>query len=272
MNLRMHNHSISSRIKGLLKYPYYMFSFLLFDPFEKIKQFRALPIFVRNLLRYQSLNHNPSFNFQYKDLWYRTFDRFDVAGVAAGHYFHQDLWAARILFSRQSKKHVDVGSRIDGFIAHILPFCEVTYVDLRPIDAKLDGFEFRQGSIVEMPFEDKSVSSLSCLHVIEHIGLGRYGDPVEPDGYIRAARELVRVLQPGGLLLLGVPVGRERLCFDAHRIFDPETIVNLLQPLELEEFQVIDDYGNMSPSGTTFEEVKKFRYGCGLFLFHKPQK
>ena len=266
----MGNYSFNPRIKELLKYPYYIFSFLLFDPLEKIKQFRALPIFVGNLLRYQSLNQNPSFDFHFKDLWYRTFDRFDVAGVATGQYFHQDLWAARILFDRKIKKHVDVGSRIDGFIAHILPFCEVTYVDLRPIDAKLNGFEFKQGSIVEMPFEDENVPSLSCLHVIEHIGLGRYGDPVNPDGYLQAAKELVRVLQPGGILLLGTPVGRERLCFDAHRIFAPQTVVNAFQPLVLEEMQFIDDYGNMCSLDTTFAEAQEFRYGCGLFLFRKP--
>jgi hypothetical protein len=90
-----------------------------------------------------------------------------VVGVATGHYFHQDLWTARILFKRKVKKHVDVGSRIDRFTAHILPFCEVTYVDLRPIDAKLDGFEFRQGSTDEWLFEGECVPSLSCLHVIE---------------------------------------------------------------------------------------------------------
>jgi SAM-dependent methyltransferase len=268
--LRMHNHSNYPKIKELLKYPYYIFSFLLFDPIEKIKKFRALPIFVSNLLKYKRLNHNSIFKFRLRDLWYRTFDQFDSAGVATGHYFHQDLWAARILFNRKVKKHVDVGSRIDGFIAHILPFCEVTYVDFRPFDNKLGGFEFRQGSIVEMPFEDNSVASLSCLHVIEHIGLGRYGDPVEPDGYLRAAQELVRVLNPGGMLLLGTPVGRERLCFDAHRVLDPQTVVNALRPLVLVEFRFIDDDGNMCFPGTTFEEAQQFRYGCGLFWFHKP--
>jgi len=265
----MGNYLLNPRIKELLKYPYYIFSFLLFDPLEKIKIFSALPIFAANLLRYKSLNKKFSFKFQFKDLWFRTHDRFDAAGVATGHYFHQDLWAARILFNRKVKKHVDVGSRIDGFIGHILPFCQVTYVDIRLIDNELDGFEFRQGSIVEMPFEDNSVPSLSCLHVIEHIGLGRYGDPVEPDGYLRAAQELVRILQPGGILLLGTPIGRERLCFDAHRVFDPQTVVDIFQPLVLEEFRVIDDDGSMCSPDTTFEEAQQFRYGCGLFLFHK---
>ncbi|MEJ2672824.1 MAG: DUF268 domain-containing protein [Deltaproteobacteria bacterium] len=153
--------------------------------------------------------------------------------------------------------------------AHILPFCEVIYVDIRPLNQDIEGFVFKQGSILNLPFDDNSIPSLSCLHVIEHIGLGRYGDPVEPDGYLQAARELVRVLQPGGIMLLGIPVGKERLCFDAHRIFDPQTVVKIFQPLVLEELRFIDDNGNMCSQDTTFQEAQEFRYGCGLFLFYK---
>ncbi len=256
-------------LKELAKYPYFLFSFLLFDPLEKIRKFRALPIFVRNLLRYRTLNRQGSFKFRFRDLWYRTFDQLESAGVATGHYFHQDLWAARLVFARQVNRHVDVGSRLDGFIAHILPFCQVTYVDIRPLESAVEGLEFRQGSILHLPFADNSIPSLSCLHVIEHIGLGRYGDPVDPDGHVQAAGELVRVLQPGGMLLLGTPVGRERLCFDAHRIFDPQTVVDAFHPLVLEEFSAIDDYGSMCAPGTTLAEAQQFRYGCGLFRFHK---
>jgi SAM-dependent methyltransferase len=263
------NHAGFLGLKKFLRIPYALFSLLLFDPLEKFRKFKALPIFFSNLRKYRSLNRNSSFNFRVKDIWYRTFDQFESAGVATGQYFHQDLWAARILFTRQVKKHVDVGSRIDGFVAHILPFCQVTYVDIRPLDTLVEGLEFRQGSILHLPFEDDSIYSLSCLHVIEHIGLGRYGDPVDPDGFEKAARELVRVLQPGGILLLGTPIGRERLCFDAHRVFDPRTVVKLFQSLVLEEFRMVNDSGSLCHPGTTFEEARKFRYGCGLFLFNK---
>lgn len=266
------NHAGFLSLKELLRLPYALFSLLLFDPLEKFNKFKALPIFFSNLRKYKSLNRNSSFNFRVRDIWYRTFDQFDSAGVATGQYFHQDLWAARILYARQVKKHVDVGSRIDGFIAHILPFCQVTYVDIRVLDTMVEGLEFRPGSILRLPFKDNSLPSVSCLHVIEHIGLGRYGDPVDPDAYVQAARELVRVLQPGGILLLGTPVGRERLCFDAHRIFDPHTVVRAFHPLVLEEFRLIDDYGNLCPPGVTFADAQKIRYGCGLFLFHKPSK
>jgi len=49
-------------------------------------------------------------------------DRFDPGGDASGHYFHQDLIVARRIFERDPRKHVDVGSRIDGFVAHLAVF------------------------------------------------------------------------------------------------------------------------------------------------------
>jgi hypothetical protein len=58
------------------------------------------------------------------------------------------------------------------------------------------------------------------MHVIEHIGLGRYGEALDPDGDLKAIRELVRVLAAGGNLLVVVPVGRPRIQFNAHRIYD----------------------------------------------------
>lgn len=111
----------------------------------------------------------------------------------------------------------------------------------------IDGLEFRKGSVLEMPFEDNSMMSLSCLHVIEHLGLGRYGDPVNPESYLQAAKELTRILAPGGVSIVGIPVGRERLCFDAHRVFDPKTILNAFSQLNLREFSLIDDKGGHYP-------------------------
>lgn len=168
-------------------------------------------------------------------------------------------------------RHVDVGSRLDGFVAHLLTFRELEYVDIRPLDNPPPGLQVLQGSIQEMPFPDNSIASLSCLHVIEHIGLGRYGDWVDPDGHLKAARELARVLQPGGRLYLGTPVGRERLCFDAHRIFHPATVQEMFPNLPLTEFSLIDDHGTKIIENATFEQAASCRYGCGLFIFEKPR-
>jgi hypothetical protein len=256
-------------LKSVLMRPYVLFSMAFFDPLEMVRKFQAFPRFVMNLRQYQRLNRNRSFAFRLGDVWYRSHDRYLRAGTAVGHYFHQDLWAARHLKDNRVTEHVDVGSRLDGFIAHILPFCRVRYIDIRPLESQIEGFVFLQGSLLQLPLEDDSVPSLSCLHVIEHVGLGRYGDPVGPEGYVTAARELARVLSSGGTLLVGTPVGRERLCFDGHRIFHPQTVVDVFRPLRLEEFHLVDDQGLMVIRNASFDQASRCSYGCGLFVFRK---
>lgn len=234
-----------------------------------VRQWVSLPFFFMNLVAYNSQNRERVFRITWKNIYVGTGDRFQGAGSAIGHYFHQDLWAARYIFESGVKKHVDVGSSIEGFVAHVLPFCHVTYVDIRQLSARVHGLEFKQGSILDLPFGDNSVISLSCLHVIEHIGLGRYGDPVSCDGHQLAAKELSRVLAPSGTLLLGTPVGRQRLCFDAHRIFDPQTVVDMFSGLCLDEFSLIDDRGLGISIGVTFDSARRCEYACGLFRFSK---
>lgn len=234
-----------------------------------VARVRGLPHFGRNLRQYSRANQRKGFGVTFRDSWYRTFDRFEDAASITHHYFHQDLWAAKKLYDAGTREHVDVGSRVDGFIAHLLTFCRVTYVDVRPLPLEWDGFSFRQGLITALPFADDSVPSLSSLHVIEHIGLGRYGDPVDPEGSWKAARELTRVLAPGGRLLVGVPTGRERLEFDAHRIFDPQTVREMFGGLELAEFSFVTD-DNRFVRSASFEEARLASYGCGLFEFRKP--
>ena len=227
----------------------------------------GIPYFLHNAVRYRRLNKGSAFTIRLRHLHYASYDRFSPAGNARTHYFHQDLWAARLLAQRQVRELVDVGSRLDGFIAHVLPFCRVCYVDLRSLNAAVPGLEYRQGSALQLPFADGSVAVLTCLHVIEHIGLGRYGDPIHPEGHLAAAKELARVLAPGGILLLGTPVGRERLCFDAHRVFNPQTIVDAFPTLSLEEFSLVDDQARGVQHHATFEAAQQCNYGCGLFVF-----
>jgi SAM-dependent methyltransferase len=122
------------------------------------------------------------------------------------------------------------------------------------------------GSVVRLPFADASLESVSSLHVIEHIGLGRYGDPLDPRGSERAASELARVVKPGGRLYLSVPVGRERVCFNAHRVFSPHTIVGWLRGLRLEGFSMVDDDGRFQED-TPLAAGATLDYGCGMFEF-----
>lgn len=184
------------------------------------------------------------------------------------HYLYQDAWAAQRIAERGTDRHVDVGSRVD-LVAFLTAVTKVTFVDIRPLEAEVEGLDSVEGSIVSMPYEDESLESVSCLHVAEHIGLGRYGDPLDPLGTVRAARELQRVVARGGSLLFSLPVGRARVCFNAHRIHDPLDVRAFFDELELVEFAGVDDR-RVFRRHRDLEELRGQRYACGMYHLTRP--
>jgi len=98
--------------------------------------------------------------------------------------------------------------------------------------------------------------------------LGRYGDPLDPEGTKKAARELARVLAGGGRLYFALPVGRPRVCFNAHRVHSPEAIREFFCDLELVEFSGVHDDGRFVEK-TELTEFKQSDYACGMFVFRK---
>jgi len=183
------------------------------------------------------------------------------------HYFYQGAWLARRIAVRRPPKHVDVGSSVLT-LSVLSAITDVLHLDYRPPQAELPGLRCLGGDILDLPLADDSVDSLSCLHVIEHIGLGRYGDPIDPEGARKAVAELVRVLAPGGRLYLSVPVGRERVCFNAHRVFSSSALSAMFAPLRLENFTLVDDDGRYRDPAP-MESAADLEYGCGMFEFSK---
>jgi SAM-dependent methyltransferase len=190
------------------------------------------------------------------------------AGGFDAHYMHQDLWAARKLYDARVVEHFDIGSRVDGFISSALVFSIVNLIDVRPLANPPDGLRFIQGNAMRLPFEDGSLASLSTLHAMEHFGLGRYGDPLDPAGTARGLAEVARVAAPGGRVYIGLPVGTERIMFNAQRIHAPSSVLRMLDPLRLVSFAAVDDAGRFIAEADP-ADFEGSSYSCGLFEFSK---
>ncbi len=198
----------------------------------------------------------------------QIFDKDPKSHTFDKHYVYMDQWAFKQLLKQNPEEHVDVGSSI-RFLSMASAVTKVKFVDIRPIQTDFENFSCIEGSILNMPFPDNSVSSLSCLHVAEHIGLGRYGDPLDVLGTKKACTELFRVLKPGGKLYFALPVGKTSVYFNAHRVHDPELILEYFKGLNLKEFSAVNDQGRLIKNANV-KDFKQANYSCGMFVFVKP--
>ncbi|SIS66947.1 protein of unknown function, DUF268 [Thalassospira xiamenensis M-5 = DSM 17429] len=181
------------------------------------------------------------------------------------HYFYQAAWLSRKLASSKPYNHVDIGSDIKA-ISVLSAFVPVEFLDFRPLNVNISGLRCLGDDLLNLSRTSRSISSLSCMHVIEHVGLGRYGDPITPTGSLQAAKELERVISPGGRLYISVPVGEEKVCFNAHRIFDPVRFIEMFPELDLESFSFVDDLGNYFDKAEPLDAADK-SYACGMYVF-----
>ena len=239
--------------------------------FYKLNCMVGLGSYIADLHRYKCKQKalKNDFAIDWRCLLPFIYEKSEEAGAIPHHYFIQDLWAAQKVYASKVSQHYDFGSRLDGFISHCLIFCNVTMIDIRPLHRQIEGLSFMEGDITCLSaIPDNSIGSLSSLHAVEHIGLGRYGDTIDPEGYRKAIHEIKRVLQPGGNLYFSVPVGRQKLYFNAHRVFDPTKIREFFLPLCLIEFSFIDD-DNHLVQHADIHLLKQSDYACGLFHFTK---
>lgn len=226
---------------------------------------KALPWFITSWRQAKYLGEQQNNEFPFGKLYPCLGDRNDDSGVANGAYFHQDLLVARRIFAANPQRHIDVGSRIDGFVAHVASFREIEVVDIRTLVSTVANIVFRQADLMDKPAMQllECCDSLSCLHALEHFGLGRYGDPLNLNGHRTGFNNMTSMLKAGGRFYLSVPIGPQRIEFNAHRVFSVGYLLALVaDQFTVQSFSYVDDGGNLHENVPLAANAISLDYGC----------
>ena len=260
---------IKRRMTSLVQF----FRLIGIDPIKGFNFIRGLPSYIRDFTLLAKQRRGSDFFFEFGKVYPCLADKYENSGDFMGHYFHQDLLVAQRIYMVNPRVHIDIGSRIDGFVAHVAAFRKIRVFDIRPLgDIPVSNVQFSQVDMMN-PLEEKYYDycdSLSCLHALEHFGLGRYGDPVNFNGYLIGLDNIDAMLKKNGALYLSVPIGPQRIEFNAHRVFSIKFLLDYFLPrYKLNRFSYIDD------SGYLYEDVEldelnilsnfDCNYGCGIF-------
>jgi len=258
----------------LIKFHWLISSQFGFDPLLFIRSLRGFPKFLADFLLFRKI-HSGSLV-----LAPCLHDRYEESGATGNEYFWQDLIVARWICEAAPAKHVDIGSRVDGFVAHVASFRDIEVFDIRPTKVTIPGVLFRQADLMSSAFfSDRCeliqyCDSVTCLHALEHFGLGRYGDSIDPQGYQHGIKNMARLLTPGGTFYLSTPIGKERVEFNSNWVFDPRTIIATAQEwgLKLTGLTVVSLENGPQESATdqpTLQTLAEQPYHLGIFTFTK---
>ena len=242
-----------------------------------LKLFRFPSSFTKYLISFISfakLNKKHKIKYLFKPClndWYEN------AGDATSEYFIQDLLVARLVYKSNPIKHIDIGSRIDGFVAHVASFREIEIFDIRKLDLNIANGLFKQADLMDTNstelYKDYT-DSVSCLHAIEHFGLGRYGDPLNLNGIELGITNISKLLNRNGFFYLSTPIGKSRIEFNANWVSDPNTIIKIANNnnLLLDKFIIIKQNGSHSEINLDLfysNQIILDNYSLGIFIFKK---
>lgn len=234
------------------------------------KKVKAYPWFYKDFFRFRKMNKTDGrFTIRFRDRSLQLLDKTKVTRIEP-HYTYHPAWAARVLAETMPEEHIDISSYLP-FNTLVSAFIPTKFYDYRPAEVTLDNLTCGRADLTQLDFADNSIKSLSCMHTIEHIGLGRYGDPIDPQGDKKAAKELSRVLAVGGDFLFVAPMGKTHLAFNAHRRYSYQDVLDLFPDLTVKEFSLIPDshkgVGVIRNADPAMVETQKDP--CGCFWFTK---
>jgi hypothetical protein len=237
------------------------------------KSVKGLPWFLHDLSLFRKQLRQGQADFVVTRYYPCLTEKQSEIGSTKGHYFQQDLMVARKVYAANPSAHLDVGSRMDGFISHLAVFRHVVVGDIRPMTSNIPNVSFTQLDLMADIGADMigRWPSISCLHALEHFGLGRYGDPIRADGHLLGLRNLAKMLEGKGRLYLSVPIGRQRVEFNAHRVFAVGYLLKLFDSygLKVDVFSYIDDEGSLHESADDMNVPENLNFGCGIFELTK---
>lgn len=245
---------------------------------SKLKFFKkkTTPWFRRDYKKFVSLSKDDNI-FIINDDFPCIKDKYLSSGElgAGGHYFWQDIYVAHEIFINNPIKHVDIGSRIDGFIAHLSVFREIEVFDIRLQNNKMKNVTFKQADLMKIDaLFYEYCDSISCLHTLEHFGLGRYGDEIDPIGHLKGFKSITSILKPNGYFYFSVPLGPNKIEFNAHRIFSLQYLLDWIQlDYIIEKFSYIDDqnqlFNDIEITSKLISNNCGCVHGCAIFTLKK---
>jgi len=213
----------------------YRFFSPLFDIFRFIKTIKWYFWYIKDLFLFKK----KWWKIKILDLYPILLDKTYNTGVDY-HYFYQQLWCFNEIIANKPEQHIDIGSTysMSWYIASIT---KAVFVDIRPINIDINNLFTIKWDIINLPFKNNSIESLSCLHVIEHIWLWRYWDKLDVNWDIKWISELKRVLQKWWKLYFSTPIWKEKIQFNAHKIYHINTIIKYFNWLNLKKLNFVFD-------------------------------
>jgi SAM-dependent methyltransferase len=235
---------------------------------------KGLPLFCYNFILIKK-QLKKSKDFSIKRLYPILGEHLMESGTMRGHYFYQDFIVAQKIYHNNPEKHIDIGSRIDGFVAHVAVFREIEIFDIRMQSSNLKNVKFTLCDLMDkQAINIDYCDSISALHSIEHFGLGRYGDSIDINGHKKALDNIYQTLKKGGIFYFSTPIGDQRIEYNAHRVFSIGYLLELFsEKYELISFSFVNDNGLLFQDAEfTINNINSnfgCNYGCGIFELKK---